>query len=377
MAIQDPDTHGYYLVGFKKFYNKTEALIYSTETEFTVRWVFNDEVYKSYNWQNKIDKSITQLYTERAKQLREKYDYLVLHYSGGQDSNNILHSFIDNDLIIDEIIIQVPEPQRKFSIEDKTDFSNYWAEIDFQAIPYLKKHINKLSKTKITIQDMSQTPIELLHKDNWMEIMMPGASYNIGVLSRAMGNYTTAGMKLTDSNKTVCQILGIDKPLVYYNELDDSYHAFFSDQTAYHIPPLDKNLKDVYKHNVTEWFYWTPDMPEIVIKQSQLIKEACENDSNIKELFKKTYKDEVGIFRGVMQNIIYNIDHIPKFQTKKPPMNAGEVLNSWFFQGDDKEILRNYNYALNFLDQNISGKYFINNQIKNGYTSINTRTYKL
>lgn len=377
MAIQDPDIHGYYLVGFKKFYNKTEALIYSTETGFTVRWIFNDEVYRSYNWQNRIDKSIFQLYKERAEQLRNKYDYLVLHYSGGQDSNNILHSFIDNNLHIDEIVIQVPEPQRKFSIENKTDFSNYWAEIDFQAVPYLKKHINKLDKTVITFQDMSQSPIDLLRKDNWMEIMMPGASYNIGVISRAMGMYNIAGAKLADSNKTVCQILGIDKPLVYYDDFDDSYHAFFIDQNAYHIPPLDKNLQEIYKHNVTEWFYWTPDMPEIVIKQAQLIKEVCQENIYVRNLFKRTYKDEVGIFRKVMQNIIYDTLHSPTFQTNKPQMNSGEILNAWFYQGNDKKILGHYTDAINFLDKNISGKYFNNKQVKNGYTNINSRTYKL
>jgi len=377
MAIQDPNVHGYYLVGFKKFYNKTEALMYSTDTGFTVRWIFNDEVYRSYNWSNRIDRTIFELYRDRAKQLRERYDYLVLHYSGGQDSNNILHSFIDNNIHIDEIVIQVPEPQRKYSIENKTDFSNYWAEIDFQAVPYLKKLENKLSKTKITFQDMSKTPINLFRKDNWMEHMLPGASYNVGVLSRAMGNYDIMGQSLAESNKTVCQILGIDKPLVYYDELDNSYHAFFSDQTAYHIPPLDKNLQEIYEHNVTEWFYWTPDMPEIVIKQCQLIKEACETNHNIRELFKKTYKDEVGIFRHVMQSIIYDEKHKPLFQTKKPPMSAGEVLNTWFYQGDDKLILGHYKDGIKFLSDKITGKYFTNSQVKNGYTSINTRTYKL
>jgi len=377
MAIQDPNVHGYYLVGFKKFYNKTEALMYSTKTGFTVRWLFNDEVYRSYNWSSKIDRSIFELYKERASQLREKYDYIILHYSGGQDSNNILHSFLDNNLHIDEIVIQVPEPQRKFSVENKTDFSNYWAEIDFQAIPYLKKLENKLSTTKITFQDMSKTSINLLRKDNWMENVLPGAMYNVGVLSRAMSNYDIMGHVLAESNKTVCQILGIDKPLVYYDELDDSYHAFFTDQNAYHIPPIDKNLQEIYEHNVTEWFYWTPDMPEIVIKQCQLIKEACQMNHTIRELFKKTYKDEVGIFRYVMQSIIYDEKHTPVFQTKKPPLSAGPILNSWFFNGDDKRIVGHYQDGIKFLSENITGKYFINSNTNNGYTSINTRTYKL
>ena len=39
-----------------------------------------------------------------AQQLREKYDYIVLAYSGGADSCNVLNSFLDNGIPIDDII---------------------------------------------------------------------------------------------------------------------------------------------------------------------------------------------------------------------------------------------------------------------------------
>jgi hypothetical protein len=134
MVTQDPDKRGYYVVGWKKFYNKIQALQYSTKMGFAVRWVFNDKVYSSIDWTMPITKSLKELYRDRAQQLRDSYDYIILHYSGGQDSNNMLHSFIDNNIHLDQIIIQVPKPMQKHTIEGDTSWQNYWGEIEYQAI---------------------------------------------------------------------------------------------------------------------------------------------------------------------------------------------------------------------------------------------------
>jgi len=372
METLDLDKKGYYLVGWKKFYNKTEAITYATTNSFEVRWVFNDNVYSKIDWTIPIDVSLKELYRIRAQQLRDKYDYVILHYSGGQDSNNVLHSFIDNNIKVDHIVIQVPEPQRKQSKSDSTAWSNYWAEIDYQALPYLKSLGSKLDGIKITIQDMSTTPVELLSKDNWTETLLPGASFNLGVIARAMGQYaTTELLEVSEKGKTSCQVLGIDKPLIYFDGVD--YYSFFVDQSAYHMQPLDNTMRDLFHYSVTEFFYWTPDLPEIVIKQAQEIKKACDINPVVKNLFTKTTSSEVGIFRTVMQSVIYDTKHAPAFQTNKPPMDAGEVLNSWFFNGENKYIIDNYTYALAYLKKGIDNKFFG----RTGYQSITSKFYKL
>lgn len=370
MVTQDPDRHGYYLAGYKKFYNKTLALIYASEHGFDVRWVFNDKVYSSYDWTIPIETPLSELYKNRAKQLREKYDYLILHYSGGQDSNNILHSFIDNNIKLDEIVIQVPEPER--STNPSTHWSNYWAEIDLQAITYLKS-LNL--DIKITIEDMSKNLIELLSDRYWIEKVTPNSSYNLGVISRAMGQYKNYQLlDLVDKGTSCCHILGIDKPLVLYDGVD--YYCYFIDQNAYHMPPVDKTLNDVYNNNVTEFFYWTPDMPEIVIKQAQEIKKVCIVNNDVRSLFHNTMKINLDLFRVPMQHIIYDIKHAPKFQTEKPAQNAGRILNSWFYNNENKKLVKNYYEGINFLHELINGKYFSGDK-ELGYTGITSKFYKL
>jgi hypothetical protein len=377
MEILDRDKRGYYVAGFKKFYNKVEALQYATQYNFNVRWVFNDGIYSRIDWTIPISKTLKELYRDRAQQLRDSYDHIVLHYSGGQDSNNMLHSFIDNNIHLDQIIIQVPKPMLKH-IKDKsdTDFSNHWAEFEYQSIPYLKKHEHQLRNTTITIQDMSIATLETFAHDNWTEIIQPGAAYNLGVISRAMCQFNDSEiLRVSEKGKRSCQLLGIDKPLVYYD--GTGYYCTFADQSAYHIQPKDNTLKDLFDISVVEFFYWTPDMPEIVVKQAQEIKLACESNILIQNLFNKTLKQEVGLFRDVMQSIIYDPTHRPDFQTGKPGQDASKVLNRWFFEGVGGKLLHNYEYAIDTMSQGIDKSYFSNKMHTHGFNSIHSKFYKL
>ena len=152
MISTESDKRGFYLVGpnqidvkkWKKIYNKTEALSFASKFNCDVKWMFNHSVYGNIDWTVPIETPLKELYRIRAQQIRDKYDHIILHYSGGQDSNNMLHSFIDNNIRLDKIVIQVPEPERRHS--NNTDFSsnNYWGEFDYQTLPYLKKLGNKL-----------------------------------------------------------------------------------------------------------------------------------------------------------------------------------------------------------------------------------------
>lgn len=386
MISPDSDKRGFYLVGpnqidvnkWKKFYNKTEALSFASKFNFGVKWMFNHSVYGNIDWTIPIEIPLKELYRMRAQQLRDKYDYIILHYSGGQDSNNMLHSFIDNNIRLDKIVIQVPEPERRHS--NNTDFSsnNYWGEFDYQTLPYLKKLGSKLKGIEITVQDTSKTTIELLSDPYWTEKVLPNASYNLGVIARSMAQYTSKNiLDIVDQGKTSCQLTGIDKPLVHFDGI--KYKCFFVDHNAYHTEPIDTTLNDIFTKTVTEFFYWTPDLPEIVVKQAQEIKKACEKNTVVRELFTRTKQEELSIFRPVMQNIIYDPLHAPTFQTAKPSIGAEQVyvLHKWFYKGENQVIVKNYNNGLSNLSEKISNNFYINEDPILGYKSIQSPWYKL
>ena len=81
---------GYFKVGKDIFFSKIDAILHASKTNADVTFHFHDDVYGSVDWTRPLHVPLDVLYRQRAQQLRDKYDYLVLHYSAGSDSHNIL-----------------------------------------------------------------------------------------------------------------------------------------------------------------------------------------------------------------------------------------------------------------------------------------------
>jgi len=81
------------------FYDKREALIYASQKGCPpISYKYYDNVFDSFDRKLLGTKNLDQLYRERALMLREEYDYLILCFSGGIDSYNILQVFLENNI---------------------------------------------------------------------------------------------------------------------------------------------------------------------------------------------------------------------------------------------------------------------------------------
>jgi hypothetical protein len=372
------DRLGYYLVGWKKFYNKTLALIYANQFNFEIRWIFNDDIYEKIDWSIPIEESLESLYLRRAKQLRETYDYLILYYSGGSDSHNILTVFLNNNIFIDEIVMELPVMDRKNFSDHDTTSRNLYGEIDYIATPRLKELQHKLNpSTKIRYDDFAKPVFDLLKKDDWFETVPTNAFLNLGQIGRQMLHIADTNIiDASGRGKRVCQVFGVDKPLVTFDGND--YFAYFSDSSATHVNPLIPENAKNYDDVTTEYFYWTPDIPEIVVKQAQLIKLACERDPIKKSLWKQSLKTPISNYRSVMHPIIYPGIEEPKFQTSKPESNIIRPMDDWFWETASNKMKDNFLYTVqDFLVKNIQAKYFGRNNIDGGLKAIQTKFYKL
>src|SRR6056300_1489846 len=92
---------GYYQVGDNFFTHKVQAVLHASEVKQPVFWNYHNEIWASVNWQDKFFTSLEEIYKKRAQQLRERYDYLVLSFSGGSDSYTVLSSFLKNNIHLD------------------------------------------------------------------------------------------------------------------------------------------------------------------------------------------------------------------------------------------------------------------------------------
>ena len=152
--------YNYYVVNSMQYATKLFAKMAAGQ-EHGVSWELPcfDAALSKVNLLEEPVQSLDYFYIKRAEQLRNSYDYLILHYSGGHDSHQILETFMLNGIFIDEILI-LDQFDRSFkeSLEDKNfEFLHQNAyEAELTAIPLAKHFIETYSpKTKLTIVDNS------------------------------------------------------------------------------------------------------------------------------------------------------------------------------------------------------------------------------
>ena len=212
--IRDQDRFGYYLTSNnQKFYNKIECIFFCESQGLDFRWVFNDEYYDKIDWSVEPTPTIGELYARRARELREKYDYLILHLSGGNDSGAILETFALNDIKLDEVIMCCPETSviTDPNPNDKSA-ANTWAEVSLCAIPnaqYVKDHFQP--GLRITVRETKKISIEMLSTSDWFE----SGHNDLDAAGKYRSNFNLLDpryRRMHDQGKTVAHIDGVEKP---------------------------------------------------------------------------------------------------------------------------------------------------------------------
>lgn len=366
---------GYYEVGNKIILNKSNALLESHASKTPVKWIFNDWVYSKFDWTVPVTDSLPDLYKKRAQQLREKYDYLILYYSGGADSTNVLHAFVNNGILLDEIVMQYPKPVEQVWNDQDLGNNNYFSELKYAAVPHLKKIESKIDpRTKIKFLDQCADTIEMFNDELWFEKYPLGTMITPAGSGRQVSAIKDPSLdKLYEAGKTVCQIYGVDKPLVEFDS--GQFYAYFRDANATHAIPTGFELGEIAsKFFFLEFFYWTPDMPEIVIKQAQEIKRHALVNPVIKLCLKPG--SPIELFRSLIHPLIYLDEATVKvFQTEKPSSAVFRPMDKWFWLPEFKQAQKNYIQVINYLNENIDVKYMADGSIFNGLTAINSKRY--
>ena len=125
----------YYCSDGAKFFSKIEAIEYSNQSFLPLYFYYYDHIYDKLDWSIEPPHSLEYYYVEQAKRIRDKYDYVILCYSGGYDSTNILETFRYNNIKLDKIVVAGAFDQDTIDMSDE----NHNGEIYHNAIPYVKE----------------------------------------------------------------------------------------------------------------------------------------------------------------------------------------------------------------------------------------------
>lgn len=257
--------NGYYFVDREVVESKVYALIKATEKKAKVNWWYYNEIFDYANESFKLhDASLESMYRQRALQLRDTYDYLILNYSGGADSHNILVTFLKNNIKLDHIFVQWPERlmDRGLYVPNATDKSNANFHSEWDLV--LKKDLEWIGKNhpeiKIEIADWTTTVTDKFYTDD----IFANTVSNLPSIARAQKQHTFSPTEgtLALAGKRVASIFGVDKPQVTF--ADGKWFMSFVDTACMASANPDNP-------NGTEYFYITPMMPELAILQAHKV----------------------------------------------------------------------------------------------------------
>lgn len=328
---------GFYVCNGQEFSSKIRALLYSNEVNKPVDWLFNDRVFQSYDWTIEPSESLDELYDRRARQLRNQYDYLILSYSGGADSHNILMSFVRQGLHLDEILVNHFEKAAGKFVDlnpANTEAKNAGAEHYLQTIPRLKEIAPRIPKTKITLADMSDHLFD----------MMEGSGDASWILSRREGinpagttrfNYLhlTEVRKKFDKEKSICMVVGVEKPRTAITTNGDLVMRFV-DRAANQLT-VAEHLKD-YTNSTAEFFYWSPNCVPMLIKQGHVIKKYLSANPAMQHHWYApniTFETVRLVHERVLRSMLYTTWDTSYWQADKATADWHSEFDQWFETG--------------------------------------------
>jgi hypothetical protein len=337
-AVQDSnlslaqEKQGLYRVGEKLYHNKINAMLEASTTGLEISWDFAFDLFKQVCHAPATDVSLLELYKQRALQLREQYDYLILSFSGGADSDNILQTFVDNNIRLDEVWTDWPTEliaQSNYQLTVSTESTNMPAEWHFAVKPTLDQLRATNPQIKIHVSDASAV-FDGIEDEYEIQSILASPLFFSGVKRyKYIQNYMTTQLK----TKRACLITGVDRCIPWVQK--GEYGFAFVDSPFF----LKSNSTIHGNPYVTECFYWTPDFPLIPVEQARKVWDhLLKNPNLLRSEFRAfmpgttTWQQRRNILNRTVTAITY-----PKWNFSKLQVDKAPALNN-----------HHYNYVHNF-----------------------------
>jgi len=375
------DQFGFYQVGELKFYSKLEAILEHERSGMPLKWNFNEAAYSSYNWQVEPTETLEELYRQRAQQIRDQYDYVVLWLSGGADSSNVLNSFINNNIKLDEVASYVNYE----ACTDRLGFMN--AEVFNVAAPKVAQARLTQPSLKHTIVDLTRLEIDYFSdkesKFDWIYYM----NFHFGPCNVSRLNIKLSQAHWRDmiaAGKRVGFVHGFDKPYVHQHK--QNYYFNFIDLTDGAVSTEAKILNR--PGDFDELFYWSPDAAKIVIKQAHVVKRYMKSatlgtpgvTTNLKGVVAHNIINgkNCGLSFDCVHRLIYPGWYPVPYQFKSPSM-VFSLRDTWVFDLPDSDPVKySWRTGLDYMWK-ITPDHWKNNpnNISQGFKTMRSRVYNL
>ena len=221
----DPRRIGYcyWQVGDYKTINKFAAIERAGGDISKVKFYWMDDVWHNVDSTVEPSASWADLMKIRAWQLRDRYEYVALLYSGGWDSHTVLMAYINNNIPLDEIVIW----DRTSYIDDPELSDSYQTA---------KQLINDYNlNTKLTVYDVPWDHHAKVYKAAGEDyIYLPGMPFTFNQTGRILHHEVLPNfVEIKNKHKpgSAVFIEAHDKPRV--NLWEGRWYHFYIDSAMY------------------------------------------------------------------------------------------------------------------------------------------------
>jgi hypothetical protein len=305
--------YGVYHAGHQTFINKSDALFYASKNNLDVRWNFHESTYKSVDWTVRPSKHIQELYRERAQQIRDTYDYVIVQFSGGADSWTVLDSFLSNGIRVDEIYTRWSFKEGDYKTANAQDRREYnlYSEYHYAVRPILDELAKTHPDINIYIDDDTEEYHQQLNEKNFVD---NGGHY------LCIGTFHRFARKSPQERQAVRQGLkvgvvhGFDK--LQCQVADGKFYAYFADKCGGTAMDPERSV---------EFFYWSPNFSQIPILAGHMLREFYLTQLD------KIVKDE-DYLRQSYISVCYPSYNLNTFQVRKPAGSELWASKLWLHQ---------------------------------------------
>jgi hypothetical protein len=301
------------------FYYDIEGNVYPTQLDAVASnkpclLYFYDREFIQVDWKTSPSENLDTLYKLRAQQIRDEYDYVIVCYSGGRDSLNILETFYYNNIHIDEIVVVGALSQDPESGSD----ANHNGDLYHNVFPTLNSM--SLPNTKITIVDYTTffrnpNDFTLINKygNEWTK--------HIGGFKSVHNLFWYDFKKFVgkDNNKKTAYLVGSDKTRVFYDK--QSSYVKVSDLAVndYGANYFDENFTRLN-------FYTSPEKSATDIMRKQ---------AHIMKMFRNIHiSDSISL----QNKLYYNLKNPITFESKKSIYTTVSARDKFMLNATNSEM---------------------------------------
>lgn len=345
------NSQGTWNVGETKFTNKIQALLEATRRKLPVQYHFHHDVWQNFD-RNLLGKiGLKDLYKQRAQMLRDKYDYLILYYSGGSDSWTVLNTFLENNIKLDCVYVRWPKKAENSytpNTDNRTAY-NFMSEWDF----VIKKDLEWLAlnhpEIRIEVSDwMDGVDTNTFGDDTFAAQNHQMAAAQIARQSK----FSQIEIDLLDQGKRVGEIWGIDKPMII-EYAENKVGMVFKDEIV--------TVARGYYGNPDgpEFFYWSPEFPLLAYEQAyqcflfykanpplrSMIAQSNWKKMATNRMFNEHRSFYIDYAQHFTKKIVYPDWDFSKFQAEKPTSATREDKDFWLYTSPElKPIVERWRY---------------------------------